>query len=701
MLLPDVLVLMFVANLQNIEGIKDVMTRTVKARSKLPVNRSKLLGVPVPARDERDREYAKSVEWQRTFATTFANLYTEWLPKEVSPSDALNKLYIPYVAAWSFGESIPVIENDRERSDPSSIGAAYTRLATLLLHRLDWYAIEGKASVGDLVGTRAELSKARDEKQQAEIFAATTARRARVWILTLLVLFVVAALGGIVWYQSRPEPVSTDLLVGDRLARNGDLSGSLRVYGARRQFLEQSAATTPLDMDLQRELSIALRRIGWTQDQQGQLSDALASFQGAKAIIDRLLAKDPDNLAWQQDLARIHLSIGSAFEVQGKFDEALAQFQALKAIMNKLAADNPGNTEFQRDLAVGHYQIGNVLGTQGKLEEALASYQIDMTITRKLAESAPENAQGQRELALSHLAAGRMLLLQGKLNEALASVHSSKAIMDKAVAGSPANVDLQWVLAFIHHEIGRVLQSQGNFTQALASQQASKQIMDGLVARSAENTYWQEDLALSHIGLGRVLQAQGKPDEALASFEASTAILEKLVAGAPQYANWQRLLAESLMWRGSVKLDQRQPKEALQPLERAAEISGRKYVAGYVLAQLNVMQIQRHRVDAFLLLDDLQSARGECRGGKMSEGRAPLSASNIVWELGLTRVGMSCAEVLAREGDVSGASEEMAAAASRLKKLAAASPESDEIQRESARAGKRAVELLGARRSMQ
>jgi cellulose biosynthesis protein BcsQ len=167
-ILPDVLVFLFVTNHQSVVGTKDVMARAVKARSKMPVNRSKLLGVPVPARDERDREYDKSIEWQGIFAKEFGDLYREWLPKEVASSDALNRLFIPYVASWSFGEHLPVIERERERADPTSLGAAYARLATLLSHRLDWSAIEANASEADVVSARVELSKAREEARRAE-----------------------------------------------------------------------------------------------------------------------------------------------------------------------------------------------------------------------------------------------------------------------------------------------------------------------------------------------------------------------------------------------------------------------------------------------------------------------------------------------------------------------------------------------------
>jgi hypothetical protein len=144
------------------------MTRAREARSRLPGDRSRLLGLPLPARDEIYNEYEKSVEWRNIFAAELGYLYNEWLPKEVNPIDAFNKLFVPYVANWSFGERVPVLEGQRELQDPTAIGAAYARLATLLVNRLDWYALDTGSSGEELRGTRVELSRAR---KQAEEYA--------------------------------------------------------------------------------------------------------------------------------------------------------------------------------------------------------------------------------------------------------------------------------------------------------------------------------------------------------------------------------------------------------------------------------------------------------------------------------------------------------------------------------------------------
>jgi len=161
-LLPDAIVLMFVTNHQNVDGIKDMMTRAIRVRNSLPIQRNKLLGIPLPARDEVYNEYDKALAWKKVYAEQFADLYREWLPKEVSPVDALHKLFIPYVTNWSFGERLPVLENARETQDPTTIGASYKRVANLLSSGLDWYSLEGADALETLQGTQVELMRERE-----------------------------------------------------------------------------------------------------------------------------------------------------------------------------------------------------------------------------------------------------------------------------------------------------------------------------------------------------------------------------------------------------------------------------------------------------------------------------------------------------------------------------------------------------------
>ena len=52
--LPDVLVAFFTANYLSLDGVADVLQRARRGHSRLPVDRRRLLIIPVPSRDETD-----------------------------------------------------------------------------------------------------------------------------------------------------------------------------------------------------------------------------------------------------------------------------------------------------------------------------------------------------------------------------------------------------------------------------------------------------------------------------------------------------------------------------------------------------------------------------------------------------------------------------------------------------------------------
>jgi len=100
-LFPDVLVMIFASNYQNIEGIKTMISRVVPAHSNLPVDRNKLAILPIPSRTEPYTEYDLNKKWQRIFESEFKEQYYDWIPKNMEPNDILNKIFIPYISKWS------------------------------------------------------------------------------------------------------------------------------------------------------------------------------------------------------------------------------------------------------------------------------------------------------------------------------------------------------------------------------------------------------------------------------------------------------------------------------------------------------------------------------------------------------------------------------------------------------------------------
>ena len=154
--LADVLVLLFTTTESSMDGAMQIVERARKEQERLPLDRRRLLAVPVPARDESRTEYEKATEWKNRFAERCGELYRDWLPSGMTAHDALDLLRIPNIPYWSFGERLPAIEQGT--SDPSSIGRSYEILARLLATRLDWYtALEGQTLAPPPLARRREL----------------------------------------------------------------------------------------------------------------------------------------------------------------------------------------------------------------------------------------------------------------------------------------------------------------------------------------------------------------------------------------------------------------------------------------------------------------------------------------------------------------------------------------------------------------
>ena len=160
--LPDVLLTLFTTTEQGLNGVKEVMEKSRKAHASLPVDRRRLLLVPVPARDESRTEYKLAAEWRARFASELGAFYDDWIPKDESAAAVLDLLKIPYVAFWSFGERLPVLEEDL--NNPDKLAFFYQLLARLVMGKLDLREVRA----GSLAGHASEEQKAEAAKRLHE-----------------------------------------------------------------------------------------------------------------------------------------------------------------------------------------------------------------------------------------------------------------------------------------------------------------------------------------------------------------------------------------------------------------------------------------------------------------------------------------------------------------------------------------------------
>jgi cellulose biosynthesis protein BcsQ len=166
--LPDALVAFLTSNHQSLDGIAEIARRARAARGRLPFDRGHLIIIPVLARDESRTEYTQARGWRTIIAETLGELYNDFLPKGVTALDALERLRVPNVPYWSFGERIPaLVESTR---DPDKISYSYAMLARLMSSGLHWSAtVEGATSAPPV-----EPPRPRDKRDSARVVISHT-----------------------------------------------------------------------------------------------------------------------------------------------------------------------------------------------------------------------------------------------------------------------------------------------------------------------------------------------------------------------------------------------------------------------------------------------------------------------------------------------------------------------------------------------
>lgn len=138
--LPDYLLAWFTTTKTSMTGVRDVTERARRAREELPFDRNPLLILPVPARDESRTEVKLFDQWKDRIVNEFGDLYRDWLPRNATPLDVVEKLRIPHVSYWSFGERLAVVEEGTD--DINSIGWAYDLLSRLIFFHFEWQDVE-------------------------------------------------------------------------------------------------------------------------------------------------------------------------------------------------------------------------------------------------------------------------------------------------------------------------------------------------------------------------------------------------------------------------------------------------------------------------------------------------------------------------------------------------------------------------------
>jgi hypothetical protein len=172
--LPDLIVLLFTATTQGLQGGIDMVDRAASARQKLPFERPSVPIIPVPRRLDMSAEFRLSQRWLDVFSQDLAKVFADWLPRAINPRTFLELLKLPHVSFFSYGETLPVLEQGT--TDPAGLGYAYETLAALVAHNLQKIELlisDRAAFIREVSHDATQITK---EREQTTIFVSYSHR---------------------------------------------------------------------------------------------------------------------------------------------------------------------------------------------------------------------------------------------------------------------------------------------------------------------------------------------------------------------------------------------------------------------------------------------------------------------------------------------------------------------------------------------
>jgi tetratricopeptide (TPR) repeat protein/serine/threonine protein kinase len=340
--------------------------------------------------------------------------------------------------------------------------------------------------------------------------------------------------------ETRPDalPAPTLFLLGEALARAGDLAGAVK-------WFRQAQKRHPGDFWINHQLAFHLSKL-----KPPELEEAIRFYSVAVALrpqspaahlnfgvalrakgrMDEALAAYREVLRLKKDYPLAQVNLGAAFYAQGQLDEAIAAYR--EAIRLK------------KDYPLAHLNLASTLTRKGQVDEGIASYREALRLQKDYPEAYTnlgiafakkgqvdeaiaahqEALRLNKDLPEAHRNLGVALARKGQLEEALAAyrealrlnkddpethtnlgiVLSRKGQLDKAIAAHQEAIRLKKDYAPAYNNLGAAFVKKGRVDEAIAAYREALRL--------------QKDSTDAHYNLGAALAQKGQLDEAIAAF---------------------------------------------------------------------------------------------------------------------------------------------------------------------------------------
>jgi len=207
-------------------------------------------------------------------------------------------------------------------------------------------------------------------------------------------------------------------------------------------ILRGLAEANPSDIELIRELSVALNKVGEAQLRMNEIDGAAGVFKESLAIVETLLRRYPDSAFVKRDVSVPLIWLGDVALGGGKLDVAEDHYRrALSLLDEARAADlaKLGLSEadarkagidknaLDRDRSVALNKLGDVAAARPDLRRALGYYEQSLEIRQRLATANPNDVVMFRQVYVSQGNVGMMRFELGDFDGAVGIFRESVA----------------------------------------------------------------------------------------------------------------------------------------------------------------------------------------------------------------------------------------------------------------------------------
>ncbi len=325
------------------------------------------------------------------------------------------------------------------------------------------------------------------------------------------------------------------------------------------EFLDNLSAESVGNLDLQRDIAKAYRKVGDIQGEGntsnvGKSNEALQSYQKAFAIQEKIVETNPNNLEDQKMLGDLYIEIGGQQRNVGDLQNTEKSFQSALQIFADLQTRSPDDFKLKSALAKAFWNIASLETTQNSFDESLENYQKALEIYRQLAiDDAPNNKNHLRNAALTCKSMGSIFQVRGENEKALQYFQKSLAIDLENVKNNPNDVSAALDLSFTYGSGASALRDAKNFQEAKENYQKAIEIREKIFNADSKNAFAENALARGLQELGRTYLMEQNYLEAQTHIAKAQILYQKMADSDAENYEKKMRLAENTALSGYVE----------------------------------------------------------------------------------------------------------------------------------------------------